>query len=135
MQLRQQISRLQLYKAPGEDRILNVVLKQAAKLLIPYLIQIFVVFRLDTYSDSWCTWDTIVLHKPGKPRYNILKVHRPITLMNTIGKLLSTIVVEDIMYMCERYGLLPDTHFRGRPSKNTSDMMHYLTNRIKGEWR
>ena len=103
---------------------------------MPYLIQIFrMVFRLGTYSDSWRTWDTIVLRKPGKPRYDVPKAHRPIALMNTIGKLLSAIVVEDIMYMCERYGLLPDTHFRGRPGKSTSDAMHYLTNKIKGTWR
>ena len=55
--------------------------------------------------------------------------------MNMIRKLLSTIVAEDITYMCERYGLLPDTHFGGRPGKNTSDVMHFLTNKIKGAWR
>ena len=136
MQLHQQISRLKPHKALGEDGIPNVVLKQVAELLMPYLIQIFrAVFRLGTYSDSWCTWDTIVLRKPGKPRYNVPKAHQPIALMNTIGKLLSAIVAEDITYMCERYGLLPDTHFGGRPGKSTSDVMHYLANKIKGAWR
>ena len=60
--------------------------------MMPYLIQIFcTVFKLGTYSDSWRTWDTIVLCKPGKPRYDVPKAHQPITLMNTIGKLLSAI--------------------------------------------
>ena len=54
--------------------------------------------------------------------------------MNTIGKLLLSIVEEDLTYMCERYGMLPDTHFGGRLGKNTSDAMHYLTNRVKGVW-
>ena len=135
-QLSQQISRLQPYKAPGEDGIPNVVLKQTAKLIIPYLIQIFrAVFKLGTYSDSWHLWNTIVLRKPGKPRYDTPKAHRPIALMNTIGQLLSAIIAEDITYMCERSGLLPDTHFGGRPGKNTSDVMHFLTNKIKGTWR
>ena len=67
-QLRWQISRLKPYKMPGEDGILNVVLKQTTKLIIPYLIQIFwAVFKLGTYSDSWHLWNTIVLRKPGKP--------------------------------------------------------------------
>ena len=135
-QLSRQISRLQPYKAPGEDGIPNVVLKQTSELIIPYLIQIFrAVFKLGTYSDSWCSWNTIVLHKLGKPRYDTPNAHQPITLMNMIGKLLSAIVAEDITYMCERYGLLPDMHFGGRPGKNTSDVMHFLTNRIKGAWR
>ena len=131
-----QISRLQPYKAPGEDDILNIVLKQTAELIVPYLIQIFhAVFKLGTYSDSWCTWNTIVLCKPGKPQYDTLKAHRPIALMNTIGKLLSAIIAEDITYMCERYSLLPDMHFGGRPGKNASDTMHYLTNSVKSAWR
>ena len=54
--------------------------------------------------------------------------------MNTISKLLLSIVVEDLTYMCERYGMLPDTHFGGRLGKNTSDAMHYLANRVKGVW-
>ena len=136
VQLRRQISRLQPYKVPGEDGIPNVVLKQMTDLIVPYLIQIFhTVFKLNTYSNSWCTWNTIMLRKPGKPRYDVPKAHQPITLMNTIGKLLSSVVMENITYMCERHGLLPDTHFRGRPGKSTSDAMHYLTNKVKGAWQ
>ena len=61
-QLCRQIIKLQPYKAPGEDGILNAVLKQSAELIIPYLLQIFhVVFKLSTYSDCWHTWNTIVL--------------------------------------------------------------------------
>ena len=53
-----------------------MILKQAAELIIPYLIQIFcAAFKLSTYSDSWRMWNTIVLRKPGKPRYNTPKAH------------------------------------------------------------
>ena len=55
--------------------------------------------------------------------------------MNTISKLLSAIVVEDMSHMCDKHHLLPDTHFGGRPGKNTSDAMQYLINRVKGAWR
>ena len=111
VQLCQQISRLQPYKVLGEDGIPNVVLKQMTDLIVPYLIQIFhTVFKLSTYSNSWHMWNTIMLCKPGKPRYNIPKAHQPITLMNTIRKFLSFIIMEDITYMCERHGLVPNTH-------------------------
>ena len=83
-----------------------MVLKQTAELIIPYLIQIFhAAFKLNTYSNSWRTWNTIILRKPGKPQYDIPKAHHPIALMNTIGKLLLSIVAEDLTYMCERYGM------------------------------
>src|SRR6266481_7195137 len=40
-QLRRQITRLQPYKAPGGDGIPNVVIKETAELISPYLLQIF----------------------------------------------------------------------------------------------
>ena len=89
---------------------------------------------MDVYSNSWRTWNTIVLRKPGKARYNMPKAYWPIALMNTIGKLLSALVAEDMSYMCEKYCLLPDTHFGSRPGKNTSNAMHYLVNKVKGAW-
>ena len=58
-----------------------------------------------------------MLHKPGKPRYDLPKAHRPIALMNTLGKLLSALVAEDLVHMCKNYGLLPDNHFGGRPGR------------------
>src|SRR6266481_4376798 len=135
-QLRCQITQLQPYKAPGGDGIPNVVIKETAELIIPYLLQIFwATFALGTYSDKWRAWDTIVLQKPGKPRYDIPKAYRPIALMNMIGKLLSAVVAEDLAYMSEKHQLLPDTHFGGRQGRNTSDAMHYLANCIKGAWR
>ena len=35
--------------------------------------------------------------------------------MNTIGKLLSAIVAEDLSFMCERYALLPATTLEADP--------------------
>ena len=55
------------------------------------------------------------MQKPGKPRYNIPKAYRPIALMNTMAKLLSAMVMEDLIYMSERYALLPNNHFGGWP--------------------
>ena len=40
-QLRRQISQLRPHKAPGDDGIPNVVLKEVVDLILPYLIQIF----------------------------------------------------------------------------------------------
>ena len=94
-------------------------------LIDEYLLCIFqATFTLNIYSDRWRIWDTIMLHKPGKPCYDIPKAHRPITLMNTIGKVLSAIVAKDLAYMCEHYSLLPSNHFGGRPGCCTMDAMH-----------
>ena len=59
------------------------------------------MFTLGTYSDNWWIWDMIILHKPGKPRYDIPKAYRPIALLNMLGKLMSSVVTEDLVHMCE----------------------------------
>jgi ribonuclease HI len=76
----------------------------------------------------------VVLRKPGKPAYDTPKAYRPIALLNTIGKLLTAIVTEDLMYMTEKHHLLPANHFGGRPGRMTTDSLHLITNRIKGAW-
>ena len=54
--------------------------------------------------------------------------------MNTLGKLLSALVVEVLVHMCESYSLLPDNHFSGRPGRCTTDVMHLLVHKIKAAW-
>ena len=134
-QLRRCVARLSPYKAPGEDGIPNVVIKESLDLIAEYLLEIFqATFTLHTYSNRWQVWDTIILRKPGKPRYDIPKAHQPITLMNTLGKLLSSLVAEDLSFMCEQYALLLDNHFSGRPRQCTTDVMHLLVHKIKDAW-
>ena len=75
-QLRRCVARLSPYKAPGDDGIPNIVIKESLELIAEYLLEIFrATFALHTYSNRWQIWDTIVLHKPGKPRYDIPKAH------------------------------------------------------------
>jgi len=65
----------------------------------------------------------------------VLKAYQPIALMNMMGKVLSALVVKDLTYMCERYALLPDNHYGGRPECCMTDTMHFLVHKIKATWR
>jgi hypothetical protein len=75
-----------------------------------------------------------VLRKPSKPNYKVPKAYRPIALLCTIPKVLTAIVVGSISHLVERDTLLPDTHFRGRPGRTTTDAIHYLVGKIKTAW-
>jgi len=76
-----------------------------------------------------------MLRKPGKPRYDVPKAYRPVTLVNTMAKLLSSIIAEDITHLAEKHQLLPTNHFGGRPGCNMIDLLHLLVNTIKAAWR
>lgn len=135
-QLRRQVQKLKAHKAPGPDGIPNVVLKESLELIELHLLHIFrAVFALRTYSSQWKSWTTIILRKPGKPNYGVPKAYRPIALLNTIGKLLAAIVTEDLVYITEKYQLLPPNHFGGRPGRTMTDPMHLMVNKIKNAWR
>ncbi|KAG5724052.1 hypothetical protein E4T56_gene4497 [Termitomyces sp. T112] len=90
-------------KAPGPDSIPNIVLKRCAKALLDYL---YFIFELNVYYLSWLESTTLVLHKPGKPVYNVAKAYKPIGLPNTIGKLLSTLVAANLSHIAKHQEML-----------------------------
>jgi hypothetical protein len=87
------------------------------------------------YFAPWKTFTTIVLHKPGKPRYDIPKAYRPIALLNMLAKVLTSIIAEQLTLYSKKYQLLPPQHYSGRPARTTTDALHALIYRIKDAWR
>ena len=135
-QIKRHLKRLKPYKAPGPDNIPNIVLSQCADLLIDRFLFIYsAILKRGHYYAPWKQFTTVVLRKPGKPRYNVPKAYRPIALLNTMGKLLTSIIAEQLTYYTEKHDLLPPMHFGGRPGCTTTDALHALTYRIKDAWR
>lgn len=91
--------------------------------------------ELNVYPSHWLSLLTIVLRKPGKPAYNVSKAYRPIGLLDTIGKLFSTLITLDLSFLAEKHQLLPPTQFGGRPGRCTTDAMHLIIQKIKDAWR
>jgi len=77
----------------------------------------------------------LVLRKPGKPAYDVTKAYRPIGLFDTIGKLLSTLIADDLSFLAETHNMLSSGQFGGRHGRNTTDVMHMVTSRVKDAWR
>ena len=60
----------------------------------------------------------IVLRKPNKGDYTIIKTYKPVILFNIINKIIKLIIIRRINYLAEIYGLLLKTYLGG--SKITS---------------
>ncbi|KAJ3499955.1 hypothetical protein NMY22_g19430 [Coprinellus aureogranulatus] len=134
--IREAIGKLQPYKAPGPNGISNSVFTHCADILIPYLGPIFrATFTARHYPSRWKVSKTIVLRKPGRADYGLANSYRPIALMDTMSKLLSSCVKTKIEYWVEVKGLLPKNQFGGRPGRTTTDSLHMLMSFIKGAWR
>ena len=135
-QIEKHLHKLKPYKAPGPDSIPNIVLSKCADLLIDRLFYIYTAMSEQRlFFAPWKSFTTVVLRKPGKPRYDTPKSYRPIALLNTMWKVLTAILAELLMHYAETHKLLPENHFGGRKGRTTSDAMHLLAYKIKGAWR
>ena len=135
-QITRHLAKLKPYKAPGPDGIPNIVLTKCADLLIDRLYYIYnAMVKRDLFYEPWKKFTTIVLRKPGKPKYNVPKAYRPIALINTLVKVLTAVLAEQLMYYAEHHHLLPANHFGGRKGRNATDAVQTLTHRIKKAWR
>lgn len=76
----------------------------SADLIINYLFYIYCAsLEFSFYHNEWYISTTLILCKPGHLTYNIAKLYRSIELLNTIGKLLSTLIAADLSFLVEKY--------------------------------
>lgn len=98
-------------KAPGANKIPNLILKLLIKQLLPHLYRIFndslsLGYRFSHFRASI----TVVIQKPGKPDYVIPKAYCPIALLNTLGKALEFVLEKRITNLAKTHQLLPSNH-------------------------
>ncbi|KNZ72486.1 hypothetical protein J132_02997 [Termitomyces sp. J132] len=76
MRIHATIRKLPPFKAPGPDRVPNVVLKRCSNTLVDHLHYIFrAVMELEVYHKEWLVSTMLVLCKPGRPAYNVAKAY------------------------------------------------------------
>ena len=86
-QIRKQLKKVKPYKAPGPDGIPNIVLTKCSDLLIGRLHPIYVaMLDKDLQYKPWKSFTTVVLCKPGKPRYDIPKAYCRDSLLFSSGQ-------------------------------------------------
>ncbi|EGD99960.1 hypothetical protein TESG_08624 [Trichophyton tonsurans CBS 112818] len=121
--------------APGDDGIPALVWKHLWQYISKVVARIFAAsIELGHYPRQWKRARIVVLRKPGKPDYSVPGAYRPISLLNTLGKLLEAVMARRLTYYAETHGLLPDTQFGGRPGRTTEQALLVLANAIDRAW-
>ena len=125
------LNRAKKNTAPGQDGLPTLVWRELWPFVSTRITQIFSAsVSLGYYPAQWKTAKIVVLRKPGKDDYTTPKAYRPISLLNTLGKLLEAVMARRLSYYAESYQLLPDTQFGGRPGRTTEQALLVLANSV-----
>lgn len=122
-------------KAPGPDGIPNKALQLVVTGIKPHLSAIF----NQSLNIGYCPRHfrestTVVLRKQGKDNYTIPGSYRPIGLLNTMGKIMDSIIAQRLSYIAETHDLFPSTHMGGRKMRSTEHAVHHIIDKIYEAW-
>jgi hypothetical protein len=124
-------------KAPGPDGIPNHVWHKLAA--VPGFVEILRgIFEASVRSGHnarhFQESTTVVLRKGGPRDFRQPKSYRPVALLNTLGKLLESIIATRISYALEEQELLPQTHLGGRKLISVDHAIQQVIEAIRGGW-
>jgi hypothetical protein len=121
-ELKEAIKKLPNNKAPGEDEIRNITIKNFSNKAIVQLHYIInAVVELQYFPQAWKNAIVIPIPKAGKK--SDPGNFRPISLLNTLGKLTEKILLRRLTRLDKQLKLTRDEQFGFRPRHDTSQQV------------
>jgi hypothetical protein len=108
--------------APGSSGIGWELLKRGWPHMDKLLTRSFTAcITLCHHPTRWKEAVVVVIPKPGKTDYSRAKAHRPISLLETMSKLMEKAVAKRFQYDIVKYELIPTNQFGGRTHSSCLD--------------
>ena len=122
-------------KATGPDGIPNKILIALADLFTKWLLLLLqACVNLAYHPTAFKVANAIALKKGGNRNYVSLDAYRPISLLNTTGKILESVMVKRIVHLAESLGLFPDSQMGARSRRSTESALDLLTEQVHTRW-
>ena len=129
-EVQEAIRGLKVSKAPGPNGIPNRALKHLPQRAVSLLVLIFnAILLTHHFPTAWKHARVISILKPGKDPA-LPSSYRPISLLDTIGKIFEKILLARILHEVSVRGLMRDEQFGFRPRHSTSLQLARLVERI-----
>jgi hypothetical protein len=129
-EVQQAIRGLKVGKAPGPNGIRNMVLRHLPKRAITFLMKVFnAVLRMQYFPSAWKQARVVSILKPGKDP-TLPPSYRPISLLDTVGKLFEKILLARVLREVSECGLVRDELFGFRPRQSTTLQLARLVERV-----
>lgn len=117
-------------KAPGPDKIQNIILKNLSKKAIVQLMYIInSMFKMSYFPQQWKIAHIIPIAKPGKPDY-MPSCYRPVSLLPTLAKVTEKIILTRIQKHEKNNNIIIKQQFGFRQKHNTLQQIIRITNDI-----
>ncbi|KAM8740389.1 uncharacterized protein AB9X84_020255 [Acanthopagrus schlegelii] len=117
-------------KAPGEDTIHTILIKQAPVTYLQHLGQLYTTcLTTGHFPSPWKIALVTMIHKPGKDPHDVTS-YRPISLLSHIGKLLERIITSRLSNHIESIGLIGIHQAGFRKGRATTDNILRLSEDI-----
>ena len=112
------IQNLKNKKSAGVDGISTFFLKISANYISPYLMTLFeACFKFGIFPDVLKVTKVIPIHKSDdKSKVNN---YRPISVLNSISKILEKLLVSRLLCFLNKYNILYDRQYGFRKNRNT----------------
>ena len=125
------IAKLKADKASETNQIFNRMLKMLRETMTKRLTSIFqACIDVEYHSKSFREAKIIVLKKMRKSDYISSKVYRSIALLNTMNKILKSIMTNKITELAEKNSLLSESQMGARRGKGIETTLELLTEEI-----
>jgi hypothetical protein len=124
------IKGLKIGKASGPYGVPNMVLRYLPKREISFLTKVFnAVLHRKYFPPVWKHARVLPILKPGKD-HTQPSSYTPISLLDTVGKLLEKILIFRILREGKERGLLRDEQFGFRPKHSTTLQLARIVERV-----
>ena len=109
-------------KAPGEDGITGEVYQSAFEIFPRFITAMYNgCLRRGVFPKRWKTANLIPIAKPGKENSDEVSKFRPISLLNTGGKVLEKLLINSINSPCFLSRPHEQKPIRLQPQRSTTD--------------
>jgi hypothetical protein len=108
--------------APGTSGIDWSLLKKGWHGMKDHLVDVFnACFQMGHHLAQWKEAKVVAIPKPDKPDYSLPKAHRPISLLETMSKLLEKVVAKRMQHDIVAHKLIYTNQFGGRTHSSCLD--------------
>ena len=84
-------------KSPGKDGITGEIYKSSFEIFPNYITAMYECLRRGFFPKRWKRAKLISITKPGKENSEDVSKFRPISLLNTLGKVLENVLIKIII--------------------------------------